>query len=81
MCLAIPTRLIEKDGDEGVVEIGGVRKKISLVLVPEANVGDYVILHVGFAIQVMNEEEAQETLMLINELIEKGEKVESEDTD
>jgi hydrogenase expression/formation protein HypC len=70
MCLAIPTRLIDKNGDEGVVEIGGVKKKISLALVPEAKVGDFVILHVGFAIQVMDENEAMETLELINEMID-----------
>ena len=73
MCLAIPTLLVQKDGDEGVVEIGGVRRKISLALVPEAKVGDYVILHVGYAIQVMDEEEAEETLKLINEMIDEGE--------
>lgn len=79
MCLAIPTLLVEKEGDEGVVEIGGVRRKISLALVPEAKVGDYVILHVGFAIQVMDEEEAEETLRLISEMVEKGEYIETGD--
>ena len=68
MCLAIPTKVVEKDGDRGIVEIGGVKKQIDLTLVPEAKIGDYVILHVGFAIQVLDEEEAQKTLALFEEL-------------
>jgi len=73
MCLAIPTKVIEKNGDDGIVEIGGVKKQINLMFVPEANVGDYVILHVGFAIQVMDEEEAQTTLELFSELAQYAE--------
>jgi len=68
MCLAIPTKVVEKDGDRGIVEIGGVKKQIDLTLVPEAKIGDYVILHVGFALQVLDEEEAQKTLALFEEL-------------
>ena len=52
MCLAIPARVVELvDGDEAVVDLDGVRKRISLALVEEVGVGDYVILHVGFALQ------------------------------
>ena len=70
MCLAIPTKIVEKNGDIGIVEIGGVKKQIDLTLVPEAKIGDYVIIHVGFAIQVLDEEEAQKTLALFEELAE-----------
>jgi len=68
MCLAIPAKIIEINGDMGVVELGGVRKEISLVLVPEAKVGDYAIVHVGFAIQILDEEEARKSLEIFEEI-------------
>jgi hydrogenase expression/formation protein HypC len=69
MCLALPARLVEKlEGDQGVVDLGGVRKPVSLALVPEAGVGDYVIVHVGFAIGLVDPEEAARTLALFDEL-------------
>ncbi len=70
MCLAIPTRVIEIKGTNAVVEFGGVRKEIGLQLVPDAKVGDYVLLHAGFAIEKLDEAEARETLRLLEELIE-----------
>ena len=70
MCLAIPTRIIEIEGTNAVVEFAGVREEIGLQLVPGAKVGDYVLLHAGFAIQKMDEGEARETLKLLEELIE-----------
>jgi hydrogenase expression/formation protein HypC len=70
LCLAIPTRIIEIKGTNAVVEFGGVRKEIGLQLVPDAEVGDYVLLHAGFAIQKLDEGEARETLKLLEELIE-----------
>jgi hydrogenase expression/formation protein HypC len=69
MCLAIPARLVERrDGDEAVVDLGGVRKTISVALVPEAQVGDYVIVHVGHALGLIDPEEAERTLALFAEL-------------
>lgn len=69
MCLALPARLVEKlEGDQGLVDLGGVRKPVSLALVPEAVVGDYVIVHVGFAIGLVDPEEAARTLALFDEL-------------
>lgn len=69
MCLALPARLVEKlEGDQGLVDLGGVRKPVSLALVPEAVVGDYVIVHVGFAIGLVDPEEAARTLALFEEL-------------
>lgn len=69
MCLAIPARLIERRGDDdGLVDLDGVRKTVSLALVPEARVGDYVIVHVGHAIGVLDAEEAERTLALFAQL-------------
>ncbi len=68
MCLAIPVRVQEVEGSEAVVEIGGVRRRISLALTPEAKTGQYVLVHAGFAISVLDEKEAQETLKLFEEM-------------
>ena len=69
MCLALPARIVERVGeDQGVVDLGGVRKHISLALVPEALVGDYVIVHVGHALGLLDESEALATLALFAEL-------------
>ncbi|HUX77170.1 MAG TPA: HypC/HybG/HupF family hydrogenase formation chaperone [Anaerolineae bacterium] len=70
MCLAIPTLIKSIEGTTARAEIGGVERSISLALTPEARVGDYVLLHTGFAIGVIDEEEAQETLQLLEELAE-----------
>ena len=68
MCLAIPTLIKSIDGSSADVEIGGVSRTISIALTPEAQVGDYVIVHTGFAISVLDQEEAQETLKLFDEI-------------
>jgi len=69
MCLAIPALLVEKrPNDQALVDLGGIRKPVSIALVPEANVGDYVIVHVGHAIGVLDPEEAQKTLALFAEM-------------
>jgi hydrogenase expression/formation protein HypC len=68
MCLAIPMRLISKNDAGAVAEIGGVQRSISLMLLPEAGIGDYVIVHAGFAIQILNEDEAQNTLELLQQI-------------
>ena len=70
MCLAIPTLIKSIEGMSARAEIGGVERAISLVLTPEARVGDYVLVHTGFAIGVIDEAEAQETLRLLEELAE-----------
>ena len=73
MCLAIPARVVElRDGELAVVDLAGVRKEISVALVPEATVGDYVIVHVGHAIGVLDAEEAERTLALFAELERAG---------
>lgn len=73
MCLAVPAEIVEIRGDDdltrlGRVSFGGVMKEVSLAYTPEAKLGDYVLVHVGFAIQTINEEEARRTLELIREL-------------
>jgi hydrogenase expression/formation protein HypC len=68
MCLAIPTLIKSIDGQQAEVEIGGVSRTISVALTPEAQVGDYVIVHTGFALSVLDREEAEETLRLFAEI-------------
>jgi hydrogenase expression/formation protein HypC len=69
MCLAVPTQIISIDESRtGTVEISGVQRRVALDLVPDARVGDYVIIHVGFAIQILDEAEAARTLELLEGL-------------
>ena len=68
MCLAIPALVVSIDNLNATVDIAGVRKDISIALVPEVVIGDYVIVHVGFAIGVVDPNEAQRTLALFAEL-------------
>jgi hydrogenase expression/formation protein HypC len=69
MCLAIPARVVELLPDEqAVVDLGGVRKEISLALVSEVAVGDYVIVHVGYALNKLDQDEAAKTLALFAEI-------------
>ncbi len=65
MCVALPVRLVKVEGQRGIGELGGSTVKMRLDLLPEAEVGDYVLVHAGFAIQQVDEEEAQETLRLL----------------
>ncbi|MDZ7296035.1 MAG: HypC/HybG/HupF family hydrogenase formation chaperone [candidate division KSB1 bacterium] len=67
MCLGVPMRVVEIEGDTAVAEITGVTRRISLQLVENVKVGDYVIVHAGFAIQVLDEAEALETIQLLQE--------------
>jgi len=69
MCLAIPARIEElTTPGNAIVNLGGVRKEISLALVDDATVGDYVIVHVGYALQKLDEEEALRTLAMFAEM-------------
>ncbi len=69
MCLAIPMMLVERTEHEGSADLSGVRRNVSLGLCPEAKVGDYLLVHAGYAIGVVDEAEAQETLALLEEWI------------
>ena len=68
MCLAVPVRIISIDGNEAETEISGVQRRVSIALTPEAKIGDYVLLHTGYAIGVVDEAEAEETLKLLEEI-------------
>jgi len=69
MCLAIPAQVVElRDGDNALVDLAGVRKEISLALVEGVVVGDYVIVHVGYALNKLDPEEAEKTLKLFAEM-------------
>jgi hydrogenase expression/formation protein HypC len=69
MCLAIPALVKSIDGNLAEVELGGLTRQASLQLTPEAKVGDYVLLHTGFAINVIDPVEAEETLRLLEEIV------------
>lgn len=68
MCLAIPARIIELDADKAVVDAMGNRFRAKTTLLPEAKLGDLVLIHAGFAISLVDEEEAKETWQLIAEI-------------
>ena len=73
MCLAVPALIKSIDGDEAEVDLGGVSRRASLVLTPEAKVGDYVLLHAGYAINIVDQSEADETLSMLREMARLGE--------
>ncbi len=79
MCLGVPGKIIEiyeKNGmSMGKVDFGGVIRETCLDFVPEANIGDYTIIHVGFAISLLSEDEAQETLKMLREIGQLGEEL------
>ena len=68
MCLAVPALIKTIDGTNAQVDLGGVERIVSLLFTPNARVGDYVLVHPGFAIGVVDEAEAQATLQLLSEL-------------
>jgi hydrogenase expression/formation protein HypC len=71
MCLAVPSRIVEINNLLATVDIYGARREISLLLLPEeAHIGDYVLVHAGFAIQKVNEDAAKDALKLIKEIAE-----------
>ena len=68
MCLALPAKILEKDDEMCWVELGDARMRISLIMTPEADVGDWVLVHAGFAIQPVPEDHALETWQIIEEV-------------
>ena len=72
MCLAIPGKVVSIDGDNAGIDFGGVIKQTNVSMV-EAKVGDWVVIHAGFAIEIMDDEEAEETLKLWNEVLDHDE--------
>jgi len=76
MCLAIPSRIIEIKNNMATIDVEGVQREASLLLIEDARVGDYVIVHAGFAIQKLDEAAARETLDLLREAVAAVEKIE-----
>jgi len=74
MCLAVPAKVIEVSGNLAKVDFGsGVLREVDITLVEKPEKGDYVLVHAGYAIQLLDEEEAEETLRLWREFLEKAE--------
>lgn len=78
MCLALPMRVLSIDGQIATIAVEGLEQRASLALVPDAGVGDWVLVHAGYAINVIAEQEARETLALLAEL---GDLMDSADAD
>ncbi|MFA5628695.1 MAG: HypC/HybG/HupF family hydrogenase formation chaperone [Dehalococcoidales bacterium] len=70
MCVAIPSLITAIDGTDAEVDIDGITRKASLMLTPEAQIGDYVLIHAGYAISIVDKEEAEATIELFRELAE-----------
>ena len=74
MCWAIPMKVIEVEGDLGKAEVSGTVREVGLQFIPDPHVGDYVLVHAGFAIQKVDEEEALKTLAVFDELYQHAER-------
>ncbi len=73
MCLAIPLKLIKINDDIGTIESEGIRRKVNLSLVENPKLGDFIVMHAGFAITIMDQEEGEKTLALISDWLEEEE--------
>ena len=71
MCLAVPMKLIKIEGTKGIAELGNLQREIGLLLLENAKIGDYVIVHAGYAIQKLDEEEALKTISLLESYLDK----------
>ncbi|AMM53578.1 HypC/HybG/HupF family hydrogenase formation chaperone [Pyrococcus kukulkanii] len=69
MCLAVPGKVVEIRGNVGIVDFGGIKREVRLDLLPDIKVGDYVIVHTGFAIEKLDEERAKEILEAWEEVL------------
>lgn len=82
MCLGVPGKIVEIYEKQGLsmamVDFSGVTREACIEHVPEAKVGDYAVIHVGFAISLLSEEEAMETMELLREILEAGDQLEDE---
>lgn len=73
MCLAVPAKLIELNNGMGTVDAGGVTRKISMLLLEDAVIGDYILVHAGFGIQRLDERQAEESLTLLRQALAEAE--------
>lgn len=69
MCLAIPSRIVKIEDDMGIIDVEGIRREVSLLLLEDAAIGDYVIVHAGFAIQKIDAVIARESIDLLREAV------------
>ncbi len=69
MCISVPMKVIEINGQRGIADIGGMSQQIDLRFLSDVEVGDYVIVHAGFALQRLDQNEAEETLSLLREVL------------
>ena len=69
MCLAIPAKIIKIENNMGTIDMEGAQREVSLLLQEDAKVGDYVIVHAGFAIHLLDEEEAKENLRILRQIV------------
>lgn len=67
MCLAVPGKIVSQEGEEAIIDFGGVKRSANVSLLPKANIGDYVLVHVGFAIQIVDKKTAEAANTLIAE--------------
>ena len=79
MCLSIPGKVESIEGEMAVVSVGGTKYDASLQMIDDVNIGDYVLLHTGFAIQKISEEEAQDTLKIFEEFEDLNQKLDEEE--
>lgn len=68
MCLAVPMKIVEIDGDEGFVKSSGLKRKVNFSLIKNPKIGEYVLLHAGFAIEKVKEKEAHKTLKALKSI-------------
>lgn len=68
MCLAVPMKVVQIDGEFGIAELGGLKRKVNLQLLPQIKLGDYIIVHAGFGIEKLDTKEAEKTLRILNEI-------------
>ena len=80
MCLAIPVRILSIEGETAVGEVGGIERDVSVMMTPDATVGDYVIVHAGFALQVVDQQEAKENLEILREMARATDRARTEAT-
>ncbi|MBU4344091.1 MAG: HypC/HybG/HupF family hydrogenase formation chaperone [Desulfobacteraceae bacterium] len=79
MCLAIPSKIVKIENNMGIIDVDGVKREASLLLLEDAKVGDYVIVHAGFALHKIDESVAMETLLLLKEAAALVDKVNDEE--
>jgi hydrogenase expression/formation protein HypC len=72
MCLGVPMLVVDIEGETALCDIDGVRREANLMMVPGVAVGDFVLIHAGFAIEKLDQEDAEETIRLFRELLDQG---------